>query len=509
MDNEYNNNEYRYGNIENENSEENAQETVQESVEMQQELNLDNTEQQESANVNFVMYNPEPQNTEKTVEMANESTDATKEQKSEQTEANTQNMNENVTYSYSYVNPAPQPKKKKKLKNSKTWKKWIACVSMAVVFGLVASAVFQTSNLIVQKITGEEPTPNKTVSTTVTKNDGANKKLTDVAEVASNVMPSVVSITNLSVQEVQNFFFGGTTTQEYESTGSGIIVGQNDTELLIVSNNHVVEGSTTLTVSFIDGSNVEAIIKGTDANLDLAIIAVPLNRIQASTLSAIKIATLGDSDALSVGEPAIAIGNALGYGQSVTSGIISALDRQIEGFDAKLIQTDAAINPGNSGGALVNASGEVIGINTAKLKDTAVEGMGYAIPISDIEGLLGELMNRETKTKVPESKQGALGISSKVDVDANTSKLYGMPEGVFVNEIIEGGAAEEAGIPKGCIITKLNGEKVGSMDELKEQLTYYKAGETVTVTAAVPGEDGEYVEKTYDVKLMSKAKLNQ
>ena len=278
---------------------------------------------------------------------------------------------------------------------------------------------------------------------------------------------------------------------------------------MIATNNHVVEGNKTLTVTFHDETSVEAYIKGTDSDIDVAVIAVPLSEISNETMDVIKIATIGDSEKLMVGEPAIAIGNALGYGQSVTSGIVSALGRALEEDGVKYIQTDAAINPGNSGGALLNAKGEVIGIITAKLIDTAVEGMGYAIPISDIEGLLGELMNRETKTKVPESKQGALGISSKVDVDANTSKLYGMPEGVFVNEIIEGGAAEEAGIPKGCIITKLNGEKVGSMDELKEQLTYYKAGETVTVTAAVPGEDGEYVEKTYDVKLMSKAKLNQ
>ena len=496
MDNEYNNNEYRYGNIENENSEENAQETVQESVEMQQELNLDNTEQQESANVNFVMYNPEPQNTEKTVEMANESTDATKEQKSEQTEANTQNMNENVTYSYSYVNPAPQPKKKKKLKNSKTWKKWIACVSMAVVFGLVASAVFQTSNLIVQKITGEEPTPNKTVSTTVTKNDGANKKLTDVAEVASNVMPSVVSITNLSVQEVQNFFFGGTTTQEYESTGSGIIVGQNDTELLIVSNNHVVEGSTTLTVSFIDGSNVEAIIKGTDANLDLAIIAVPLNRIQASTLSAIKIATLGDSDALSVGEPAIAIGNALGYGQSVTTGVISALGRSVSVQDSStgttvvnnnLIQTDAAINPGNSGGALLNVKGEVIGINSVKYAQTEVEGIGYAIPINDAMLIIDKMIDGE---KIDESQSGYLGIQGK---DCSL--------GAYVHAVLPGSAAQKAGMKEGDIIVAFEGTTIATMSQLKELLSYYPAGAEVEFEILRPLGNDEYEEIKIIVKL--------
>ena len=271
---------------------------------MENELNkneyqYDNREE----NVNFVMYNPEPEMKEETTE---------EKQKSEQASANNQHTSENVTYSYSYVNPTPPVKQKKKRKLSKGGKKWILCVSMAIVFGLVASAVFQTSNLIVQKMTGTEEVPNKSVSTTVTKENASDKELADVAAVASNVMPSVVSITNLSVQEVQSWF-GGITTQEYESTGSGIIVGQNDVELLIVSNNHVVEGSKTLTVSFVDENSVEAIIKGTDANLDLAIIAVPLNKISAETLDAIKIATLGDSNTLSVGEPAIAIGNALGY----------------------------------------------------------------------------------------------------------------------------------------------------------------------------------------------------
>ena len=395
---------------------------------------------------------------------------------------------------------APKPKKK-------TWKKWVNCVAMAIVFGLVASTVFQVSNRIIDGYFGTSTSNKKTTATTIVKGDGSIVE-TDVTLVAKNVMPSVVSITNLSVQEVQYFFFGGTTVQEYESSGSGVIIGQNDTELLIATNNHVVEGCKTLTVTFHDGISIEAYIKGTDADIDVAVIAVPLSEITHETLDVIRIATIGNSEQLQVGEPTIAIGNALGYGQSVTNGIVSALNRKLEENGVAYIQTNAAINPGNSGGALLNARGEVIGINTAKLKDTAVEGMGYAIPISDIEDLLGELMNRETKTKVPEHKQGALGISSRVDVDSNTSKLYGMPEGVFVNEVIEGGAAEAAGIPKGCIITKLNGEKVGSMEELKAQLTYYEAGEKVTVTAAVASESGEYVEKEFEVKLMSKAKLN-
>ncbi len=421
---------------------------------------------------------------------------------------NTENREPEGQVNFTMYEPPHEPQTEPAKPKKKRWKKWVSCIAMAVVFGLVASAVFQVSNRVIDGYFGTSTSHKNAEATTIVKGDGESV-VTDVSTVAKNVMPSVVSIINLSVQEVQYFFFGGSVQQEYESSGSGVIIGQNDSELLIATNNHVVEGNKTLTVTFHDETSVEAYVKGTDSDIDIAVIAVPLSEISNETIQVIKIATIGDSEKLMVGEPTIAIGNALGYGQSVTSGIVSALGRALEEDGVKYIQTDAAINPGNSGGALLNAKGEVIGINTAKLKDTAVEGMGYAIPISDIEDLLSELMNRETKTKVPESKQGALGISSKVDVDANTSKLYGMPEGVFVNEIIEGGAAEAAGIPKGCIITKLNGEEVGSMDELREQLTYYKAGETVTVTAAVPGEDGEYVEKTYDVKLMSKAKLNQ
>lgn len=457
------------------------------------------------SDVNFVLYDSELEKPEETIEETpgvEQAATATTE--AEKTTGNSQNEEQNVTYNYSYVNPTPPaPKKRKK---STAWRKWVACVGMAIVFGLVASAVFQTSNFIVQKITGVEKAPTKAVGTTLTKTSSSEQKLTDAAEVAANVMPSVVSITNLSVQEVQNFFFGGTTTQEYESTGSGIIVGQNDTELLIVSNNHVVEGSKSLTVSFIDGSSVEALIKGTDANLDLAIVAVPLNRIADETLNSIKIATLGDSDALAVGERAIAIGNALGYGQSVTQGIISALDREIEGFDSSLIQTDAAINPGNSGGALLNANGEVIGINTVKVNADAVEGMGYAIPISDVNDIINELMNRETRTKVEEEKRGTLGIRG-ADVDKSASQLYNMPEGVHVSEIIKGGGADKAGLPKGCIITKFEGSSISSMNNLQERLKYYKAGEKVEVVVMVPDGKGEYVEKTYEVTLGEQSTL--
>lgn len=416
---------------------------------------------------------------------------------------------EEPVYQYTYKVPEKKEEPKKKKKSS-TGKKWILCVCMAIVFGLVASSVFQASNFIIGSILGEEEKeePKKTIgSTQITTDKDTDKELTDVAQVAANAMPSVVSITTLTVQEVQNFFFGGTTVQEYESTGSGIIVGQNDTELLVVSNNHVVEGSKSLTVSFVDGKSVEAQIKATDGDIDLAIIAVPLAGIESDTMDAIKVATLGDSDSLVVGEPTIAIGNALGYGQSVTTGIVSALNRQIDDFDAELIQTDAAINPGNSGGALLNAKGEVIGINTVKVSADAVEGMGYAIPISDVSDIINDLMNRETRLKVAESEQGALGISG-VTVDGTTSQLYNMPEGVHVSEVIEGGAAEEAGITKGCIIVKLDKTKIDDMEELVEQLEYYKAGETVTITVKIPSEKGECVEKTYEVTLSKRSILD-
>ena len=424
-------------------------------------------------------------------------------------EENASSREEN-TYEYSGVNfvmkdPVVEeqtPKKKKQRKG----KKWVLCVSMAIVFGIVASIVFQASNFLIESITGKNPDSNKTVLSTQITTGNSSEIDSDIAKVAENVMPSVVSITNLSVQEVQMFFFGGTVQQEYESSGSGVIIGQNDTELLIVSNNHVVEESKSLTVTFHDGSSVEAKIKGTDSDIDLAILAVPLDKISDDTKDIIKMATVGDSDKLSVGEPAIAIGNALGYGQSVTSGIVSALKRQLGNSEVEYIQTDAAINPGNSGGALLNAKGEVIGINTAKLKNEAVEGMGYAIPISDVSDVLNDLMNQETKTKVPEAKQGALGISG-VTVDDASSDLYGIPKGALVREVMEGGAAEEVGLPKGCIITKVNSSKVDSMEELQDELSYYEAGEKVELTVQVPSESGDYVEKTYEVKLMNRQKL--
>ena len=265
----------------------------------------------------------------------------------------------------------------------------------------------------------------------------------------------------------------------------------------------MVEGSKSLTVTFIDETSVAAQIKGTDSDMDLAILAIPLSELKSETLKAIKVATLGDSDALRVGEPTIAIGNALGYGQSVTTGIVSALERKIEDFEGELIQTDAAINPGNSGGALLNANGEVIGINTAKVSADAVEGMGYAIPISDVTDILNELMNKETRTKVPEAQRGSIGIYGRT-VDSQMSDYYNMPEGVYIVEVIEGGGADKANVPTGCYITEIDGTGVDTMEELQEQLQYYRVGETVEFTIAVPKEENRkvtYVEKTVEITL--------
>lgn len=405
-------------------------------------------------------------------------------------------------YDYSYTSQSVPPQEPEKPKKGGSVGKLFTTVALAIVFGLLASVVFQVSNRVIDNIFGQKATNNHSGqivnSTEISTGSGSTVK-SDIADVTDSVMPSVVSIVNLSVQEVQNFFFGGTTQYESQSSGSGIIIGQNDAELLLVTNNHVIQGSKTLTVTFKDGKSIEAQIKGTDSDLDLAILSVPLKSIEKSTMEAIKVATLGDSDALRVGEPAIAIGNALGYGQSVTAGIVSALDCTIESYEGKLIQTDAAINPGNSGGALLNANGEVIGINTAKVSDEKVEGMGYAIPISDVVDILNELMNKETRTKVAEAERGSIGIKG-ITVAADMSQYYNMPEGVYVSEIIKGGGADKAGLPVNSIITKIDGNSVDSMEELQEELQYYRVGDTVELTIKVQDRSG-YVKEKVQVTL--------
>ena len=332
----------------------------------------------------------------------------------------------------------------------------------------------------------------------------------DVSDVVEKVMPAMVSIVN-NFTETANVF-GQQYTQEEAASGSGIIVGKTDDELLIVSNNHVVESADTLNVTFIDGSEAQAQVKGLDSDMDLAVIAVSLNDLSDDTKNAITVATLGSSDDLKLGEPVIAIGNALGYGQSVTNGIVSALNREItlengstgleNGSTGTFIQTNAAINPGNSGGALLNMNGEVIGINSNKIGGTAVEGMGYAIPITSASPIIADLMERQTRTKVAEDEVGYIGISLQ-EVTSQISQMYNMPEGIYVVSVEEGSAAANAGIMKGDIITKFDGSSISSYSDLQKMLQYYAAGDSVTITVQRP-QNGEYVSVELNLTLGSR-----
>lgn len=335
--------------------------------------------------------------------------------------------------------------------------------------------------------------------------------VTDVSDLVEEVMPSIVAITSTQIAQSgaddfwNEFFYGygsGGGTYESEGAGSGFIISQTDDELLIVTNNHVIEGADSLQVQFIDEETVDANVKGTDADLDIAVISVKTSDLKDSTLEQIKIATIGDSDSLKVGDGTIAIGNALGYGQSVTTGVVSALNREVQYEDdtkRTLIQTDAAINPGNSGGALLNMYGEVIGINAAKYSSSSVEGMGFAIPISSVEDVIEDLMNQKTKEKVDEKEQGYLGIKGR-DITSDIAEGYDMPEGVYIVELTDDSGAEKAGIQEKDIIVKLEGTKISSMEELQNELKYYKSGEKVTVTVKRQ-EGNKYVEKEIEVTL--------
>lgn len=427
-----------------------------------------------------------------------------------ETEGNTSNGT--TFYNNGQGDDGKTPKKKKE---HKKMPKAVAVTGLALMFGVVSSATFLTTNYVGTKVL-KLGTTQKSTSTTSTSAVTSNASLTktssvvtsDVSSVVENVMPSIVSITNMSVQEVQNYF-GGTSKQESESAGTGIIISQNDSELLVVTNNHVVAGSDTLTVTFADGNSVEANIKGTDSEYDVAVVAVPLDSISEDTKKAISVATLGDSTELKVGEPAIAIGNALGYGQSVTTGVISALNRSVSETDqttgettessVKLIQTDAAINPGNSGGALLNMKGELIGINSAKYADSSVEGMGYAIPISKAKPILEDLMNRETREKVDTSEKGYLGVVLS-NLTTEAIQMYNIPSGAFVRGVDQDSPAENGGICKGDIIVKFDGQKVSDGDDLLDKLQYYKSGETIEAVVA-RADNGEYKESTVEVTL--------
>ena len=343
----------------------------------------------------------------------------------------------------------------------------------------------------------------------IAQQQSASAVVTDVTQVVEAVMPACVSITNNFTQTVQDFW-GQIYSQDETASGSGIIIGENEQELLIVTNNHVVDSTEQLYVQFIDGETVEAQVKGTDASADLAVIAVKLDTIADSTKQEICIAKMGDSDSLKIGEPAIAIGNALGYGQSVTTGVISALNRKIESSNSEegtsLIQTDAAINPGNSGGALLNMRGEVIGINSNKIGGSSIEGMGYAIPISTARPIIEDLMERQTRTKYSEEERGYLGISC-INVTSDLSENFSMPQGIFVAQVYPGTGAEAAGLVRGNIVVAFDGVTVQSQEELTKQMQYYKAGESVEITIMVNSANG-YQQKNVTVTLSSYDQIN-
>lgn len=341
-----------------------------------------------------------------------------------------------------------------------------------------------------------------TVKETVVNNEMVSTVVTDVTEVVDKVMPSMVSITNLYEQTYS--FWGRTYTEENEAGGTGIIVGENDSEYLLVTNYHVIEDNVQLTVKFVDDTTADAYVKGADQSIDIAVLGVAKSDLLDETKRAIKVAELGDSNSLKIGEPAIAIGNALGYGQSVTTGVISALNRDIEMENTvdSLIQTNAAINPGNSGGALLNIAGQVVGINSNKIGGNAIEGMGYAIPISDVKEVIETFMNRETRKEVAENDRGYLGVSG-ASVDETTMSVYGIPQGVYVTKVFEGSAADKAGIIKGDVITKVDGETVKEITELQELLQYYKNGDTVKMVIMRAGSS-EYTEMEIQVTLGGK-----
>ena len=410
---------------------------------------------------------------------------------------------------FSYIPEEP----KKSRKKSPLGKRIAGLAAAGLLFGCVAGATMAGVNMAVSRLTATEQTaealPAQTEEESIAQAAAASAIVStgnDVSAIVEKAMPSVVAITNKVIYTQQNWFFG---EQQYEASGSGsgIIAGRNDSELLIVTNNHVVEDSTELSVTFIDGTSVAAAIKGTDSDSDLAVIAVKLEDIPAETMSQIKEAELGDSEALKLGQGVVAIGNALGMGQSVTVGYVSALNKEVQFSDGSrtLLQVDAAINPGNSGGALLNMQGEVIGINAAKYADTDVEGIGYAIPISFAKDIIDELMTKTTKVAVAEEEQGYLGIQLQ-NIDSRMAQAYGMPEGIYVYKIVEGGAAANSDLRERDIITKFDGERVKTGEDLQQMLTYYKGGSTVTLTVQSL-DNGTYTEREVSITLGFKKDL--
>ena len=442
---------------------------------------------------------------------------------------NADGKNKDYSYDSRFQSREERKQQKQQKRNSggekkfgKTGKFVGKCVAAGLIFGLVSSVTFSGVTGLVGKNTNQSAAASTTTSSektallttasgnstndNVSANSDTSETTTalDVSGVVSAVMPSIVSIN--STFESEGNYFG--TSGEYSGAGSGIIVAQTDGTMYIATNNHVVSGATKVTINFYgdEDNEVEAEVKGTDTSNDLAVLSVNISDISSDTLSNLKVATLGDSDSVKVGQTAIAIGNALGYGQSVTTGVISALNREvtIDNETYNLIQTDAAINPGNSGGALLNAEGQVIAINSAKFSDTQVEGMGYAIPISTAIPIINELISREA---VSDDEASYLGIAG-IDVSDSVSEVYGMPEGVYISQVIDGDAAKAAGIQEGDILTEFDGHSISSMSELQELMQYYAAGTTVDVKVE-RAENGQYTEKTISVTLGKKPTSSQ
>lgn len=427
---------------------------------------------------------------------------------------NNQSYKEGYTYNTGYTSPAEKEKRPKK----RRFLRAIRFTAAAVVFGLIAGAVFQGYYMLAwseesKRVTDiaesnpikiEEVSRDTVVTNPVnTANKDTDTVVTDVSGVVANVMPSIVAI-NSKATVVNQDFFGREYSQEAEGSGSGIIISQNGSELLIVTNNHVIEGATSIEIVFSDGKKAAATIKGAEPNADLAVLTVDINSLSQETASTIKVATIGNSDDMLPGEMVIAIGNALGYGQSVTVGYVSAVNREvtIQNQTMTLLQTDAAINPGNSGGALINTAGQVIGINSVKFASEQVEGMGYAIPISDAVPMINELMNREA-VKVEE--QGFLGIDTATaqEVSEVYAQRFNMPLGIYINDVVTGSPAEKAGLMQGDIITGLDGSKIETIADLKNALSYKKAGQTVKLKIQVM-DGGAYTEKVLEITLSSR-----
>lgn len=422
---------------------------------------------------------------------------------------------ETNSYTWKPIDDDHGPDEPEKKRRDRKLNKLTTAIIIALIFGIVAGATtYGVNSGLNFFFPGKKDTKIDIDSTNVIENkksnnnstDGGSTTIVDVTAVVEEVMPSVVAITttqNINSGSLFPFYGQGSNQEVQSGSGSGIIIGKNETELLIITSNHVVEDSHSVYIQFVNDDTISATVKAAKREEDLAIVSIPLDSIKAETLSQIKIAKMA-TDKVKVGEGAIAIGNALGYGQSVTTGVISALNREVtvEDLTLTLIQTDAAINPGNSGGALLNMRGEVIGINEAKFSSSGVEGMGFAIPISSKTDIINELVNSETRQRVAEAKKGYLGIYGR-DVSKNVSETYNIPEGVYVVQLIENGAAKKAGIKEKDILTKFDGEPVNSMADLQDLLEYYEFGQTVTVNIMAL-EANEYVEKEIQITLSAR-----